>query len=169
MTRAGRLKNDNKGEARIESENSNDLEFIIIMYHYHNPFFVALLLYLNHRLIFHHIVTTTKMDGETPSWLEADSAAPEPTPAPVPEPTPEPETFDLNHPPPSSDKTARAPTTDNIAGSILNNAKTSTDAPQNEVDESDLPKMIFVMRLLNLAAAGLLIAVSVRFTCHNIT
>jgi hypothetical protein len=31
------------------------------------------------------------------------------------------------------------------------------------VDESDLPKMILFMRILNLAAAGLLIATSVRF------
>ena len=101
------------------------------------------------------------MDGETPSWLESESPSPASTPAPVPEPTSEPETFDLNEPAPSSEKTARAPTTDNIAGTILNNANTTADAPTKEVDESDLPKMIFVMRLMNLAAAGLLIAVSV--------
>lgn len=102
------------------------------------------------------------MDGETPSWLESD-AAPAPTPVPVPEPPSEPETFDLNEPAPSSKKTARAAPTDNIAGSIMNNIKTTGDKPEKEVDESDLPRMIFLMRVLNLAAAGLLIAVSVRF------
>lgn len=102
------------------------------------------------------------MDGEKPSWLEGNDAE-APTPVPPPEPTSEPETFDLNQPPPSSAKTARAPTTDNVAGSILSNSNANANAPKKEVDESDLPKMIFVMRLLNLAAAGLLIAVSVRF------
>lgn len=106
------------------------------------------------------------MDGETPSWLETEAAAPAPTPVPVPEPTSEPETFDLNEPAAPSEKTARAPT-DNIAGSIMNTINTTENKPEKEVDESDLPKMIFVMRLLNLAAAGLLIAVSVRFLCHK--
>ncbi len=100
------------------------------------------------------------MDGETPSWLD-EAAAPAPTPA-APGPTSEPETFDLNQPAAPSEKTARAPT-DNIAGSIMNTINTTDNKPEKEVDESDLPKMIFVMRLLNLAAAGLLIAVSVRF------
>lgn len=104
------------------------------------------------------------MDGETPSWLEGDSASPAPTPVPVPEPTSQPEAFDLNQPAPSSEKTARAPTTtDNVAGSIMNTINTASDKPEKEVDESDLPRVIFIMRLLNLAAAGLLIAVSVRF------
>lgn len=108
------------------------------------------------------------MDGETPSWLEGDAASPAPTPVPVPEPTSEPETFDLNEPAPSSKKTARAAApTDNIAGSIMNNIKTTE--PEKEVDESDLPKMIFIMRVLNLAAAGLLIAVSVRFFTHDLS
>lgn len=103
------------------------------------------------------------MDGETPSWLEGDSASPAPTPVPVPEPTSQPEAFDLNQPAPSSKKTARAPTTDNVAGSIMNTINTASDKQEKEVDESDLPRVIFIMRLLNLAAAGLLIAVSVRF------
>lgn len=104
------------------------------------------------------------MDGETPSWLEADAPIPAPIPVPVPEPTSGPETFDLNQPAPTSEKTARAPTTDNIAGSIMNTINTTdNNKPEREVDESDLPKMIFVMRLLNLGAAGLLIAVSVRY------
>lgn len=106
------------------------------------------------------------MDGETPSWLEAEAAAP-PAPA-APEPTSEPETFDLNQPAAPSEKTARAPT-DNIAGSIMNTINTTDTKPEKEVDESDLPKMIFVMRLLNLAAAGLLIAVSVRFFVSQYT
>ena len=99
------------------------------------------------------------MDGETPSWLEGNttSSAAAPTPAPAPEP----ETFDLNEPAPSSEKTARAPTTDNVAGTILGSMNATADAPKKEVDESDLPKMIMIMRLLNLAAAGLLIGVSV--------
>eukprot|EP00985_Skeletonema_marinoi_P001611 scaffold650_cov127-Skeletonema_marinoi.AAC.5 len=102
------------------------------------------------------------MDGETPSWLEGDSASPAPTPVPVPEPTSQPEAFDLNQPAPSSEKTARAPTTtDNVAGSIMNTINTASDKPEKEVDESDLPRVIFIMRLLNLAAAGLLIAVSI--------
>src|SRR5210317_1988859 len=103
------------------------------------------------------------MDGETPSWLEGNttSSAAASTPAPAPEPASEPETFDLNEPAPSSEKTARAPTTDNVAGTILGSMNATADAPKKEVDESDLPKMIFVMRLLNLAAAGLLIGVSV--------
>ena len=95
------------------------------------------------------------MDGETPSWLEGNttSSAAAPTPAtPAPEPA---------SPAPSSEKTARAPTTDNVAGTILGSMNATADAPKKEVDESDLPKMIFVMRLLNLAAAGLLIGVSV--------
>lgn len=101
------------------------------------------------------------MDGETPSWLEGNttSSAAAPTPAPAPEP----ETFDLNEPAPSSEKTARAPTTDNVAGTILSSMNATADAPKKEVDESDLPKMIMIMRLLNLAAAGLLIGVSVSF------
>jgi hypothetical protein len=102
------------------------------------------------------------MDGETPSWLEGTTSAAAPTPAPpAPEPASEPETFDLNEPAPSSEKTARAPTTDNVAGTILGSMNATADAPKKEVDESDLPKMIFVMRVLNLAAAGLLIGVSV--------
>jgi hypothetical protein len=102
------------------------------------------------------------MDGETPSWLEGNDAA-TPTPVPPPKPTSEPETFDLNQPAPSSAKTSRAPPTDNVAGSILNNSNSTAEAPKREVDESDLPKMILFMRILNLAAAGLLIATSVRF------
>lgn len=101
------------------------------------------------------------MDGETPSWLEGDAASPAPAPVPVPEPTSEPETFDLNEPAQPSEKTARAPT-DNVAGSIMNTIKATGDKPEKVVDETDLPKMIFFMRVLNLAAAGLLIAVSVR-------
>lgn len=101
------------------------------------------------------------MDGETPSWLEGNTSAAAPTPAPAPEPASEPETFDLNEHAPSSEKTARAPTTDNVAGTILGSMNATADAPKKEVDESDLPKMIMIMRLLNLAAAGLLIGVSV--------
>ena len=100
------------------------------------------------------------MDGETPSWLEGDSASPAPAPVPVPEPTSEPETFDLNEPAQPSEKTARAPT-DNVAGSIMNTIKAEGDKPEKVVDETDLPKMIFFMRVLNLAAAGLVIAVSI--------
>ena len=102
------------------------------------------------------------MDGEAPSWLDGNDSAAAPTPVPPPEPAAEPETFDLNEPAPSSAKTARAPApTDNVAGSILSSMNATADAPKKEVDESDLPKMIFFMRLLNVAAAGLLIAVSV--------
>ena len=49
-----------------------------------------------------------------------------------------------------------------LAGSIMNTIKAAGDKPEKVVDETDLPKMIFFMRVLNLAAAGLLIAVSVR-------
>lgn len=111
------------------------------------------------------------MDGETPSWLEegGDSSTPgaaEPSPPHAENPAPP--AFSLDETSPASNKTekadpARAETTDNVAGSILPNAADSNAkvAASNAEDEKDLPKIILMMRVLNMAAAALLITCSV--------
>lgn len=99
------------------------------------------------------------MDGETPSWLAGDSG---PTPAPAETPPPSsdkvPTSFPLETPPPPSSKTSSSAPVDNIAGSIL--ASGAADA-NTLGDENELPKVILLMRLLNMAAAGTLIGCSV--------
>ena len=109
------------------------------------------------------------VDGETPSWLDgADSnpatlaaevdtsiTAPSSTPAPTPA---------AAAPPPA------APTTDNVAGSILTSMNKDVKTTQSKMaaaaaveDEKDLPKLILFMRILNMAAAVLLITCSVSY------
>ncbi|KAL7528952.1 hypothetical protein ACHAXR_002716 [Thalassiosira sp. AJA248-18] len=110
------------------------------------------------------------MDGESPSWLEdgasSTPAAADPTPpytAPAVDAAASP-AFTIDE---AAEKTARAPAaTDNVAGSILAsmNTKSNADtapAATNDVDEADLPKIILVMRVLNMASAVLLITCSI--------
>lgn len=107
------------------------------------------------------------VDGETPSWLDgADSnpttlAAEVDTSIPAPSSTPAP-TPAVSAPPPA------APTTDNVAGSILTSMNKDVKTTQSKIaaaaaveDEKDLPKLILFMRILNMAAAVLLITCSV--------
>jgi len=114
------------------------------------------------------------MDGETtPSWLEEGAsstpaaAAPEP---PVETPT-APAAFVT---PPQPSTTSTAPTsTDNVAGSILasstvNNTESNNNAngaagvnAVNAADEAELPRIILLMRVTNMAAAAALITCSV--------
>ena len=110
------------------------------------------------------------MDGETPSWLdEGASSTPAAAPTPAPSSAPDasaapPPAFSIDETAPPSAKTATAPT-DNVAGSILANMNATADAKtaptSNEEDEKDLPKMILFMRVLNMAAATLLMTCSV--------
>mmetsp|Transcript_35541 Transcript_35541/g.74928 ORF Transcript_35541/g.74928 Transcript_35541/m.74928 type:complete len:245 (-) Transcript_35541:426-1160(-) len=112
------------------------------------------------------------MDGETPSWLEegssstpaADPSPPASSPTAASEPSAPPSSFST--PAPSAKTTARVPTdtTDNVAGSILASTGAASPPPKPvipEADEKDLPKMILFMRILNMAAAALLITCSV--------
>ena len=104
------------------------------------------------------------MDGATPSWLDGDASS---TPAPAEEPTPA-----LAPAPVAADNSApagrSAPQQDNVAGSILagiskkNETPPVAAAPANDAaDEADLPKIILLMRVMNMAAATLLITASV--------
>jgi len=107
------------------------------------------------------------VDGETPSWLDgADSnpatlAAEVDTSIPAPSSTPAPT-------PAASAPAPAAPTTDNVAGSILTSMNKDVKTTQSKIaaaaaveDEKDLPKLILFMRILNMAAAVLLITCSV--------
>ena len=102
------------------------------------------------------------MDGATPSWLDGDASS---TPAPAEEPAP------ALAPAPAADSAPAgrsAPQQDNVAGSILagitkkNETPPVAAAPANDAaDEADLPKIILLMRVMNMAAATLLITASV--------
>lgn len=97
-------------------------------------------------------------------WLEESSApAAPPTQASTADASsPPPSSFSLTEPAPPSSKTASATPTDNVAGSILSSMTKRAEANEKpEVDESDLPKMILFMRVMNMAAAALLITCSV--------
>ena len=109
------------------------------------------------------------MDGEQPSWLAGDggaSSTPAAEPAPAPTPAPA-----AAAPSTSAEKAASAPTTDNVAGSILGSMQKDVNTTQaniaaNEADEKELPRLILFMRVLNMAAAVLLITASVS-TCNS--
>lgn len=97
-----------------------------------------------------------------PSWLSEGAsstpAAAEPEPSPAPTPAPE----GLASAPAA--KSASSPPTDNIAGSIMANASAGLDAntaAPSAVDEAALSKAILMMRVLNMAAAVLLVTTSV--------
>jgi len=117
------------------------------------------------------------MDDATPSWLEEGPSSPpaasaDPSPPPA-EPTPSPSfSIDDGNAAPSAapaavaeKSTARtAPATDNVAGTMLNSmndAKAKAEASVAVADESDLPRMILLMRVTNMAAAALLITCSI--------
>jgi hypothetical protein len=118
------------------------------------------------------IIKKRTMDGETPSWLEeGESAALPPPVTPPPKPV-------------ASDATATAtgasrdaPVIDNVSGSILASitaSRNKSDVPAAAAattteagDKEELSKLIVFMRALNMAAATLLITVSVsRSQCH---
>ena len=110
------------------------------------------------------------MDGEQPSWLAGDggaSSTPAAEPAPAPTPAPA-----AAAPSTSAEKAASAPTTDNVAGSILGSMQKDVNTTQaniaaNEADEKELPRLILFMRVLNMAAAVLLITASVSTMCNS--
>ncbi|KAL7530822.1 hypothetical protein ACHAWF_003529 [Thalassiosira exigua] len=110
------------------------------------------------------------MDGATPSWLEEGSGsapAAEATTTDLPPPVAAPA---VETPAPSAAAPARAPAvqTDNVAATILGAAGTRANASaeaeaaaQAAADEKDLPRVILFMRVLNMAAAILLVTTSI--------
>jgi len=125
------------------------------------------------------------MDGETPSWLEEGTAPSPPAEAPTsaaatapaaPPTAPPTGAFSLDDKSapattaasPGDAAAARdAPATDNVARSILGSAgaeataATTAAAAAGGAKEEDLPRLILSMRVLNMAAAALLITCSV--------
>lgn len=132
---------------------------------------------LNSQLTYKNTQHTKIMDGEQPSWLAGDGGAsstpaaePEPEPTPVESPAPVAASAPVST---SAEKAASAPTTDNVAGSILtsmqkdvNTTQANIIAASNEADEKELPRLILFMRILNMAAAALLITASVSKKIH---
>lgn len=110
------------------------------------------------------------MDGETPSWLEEGESAAQPPPVAPPPLNPEKNSDAAAPPAPATAPVAARDglATDNVAGSFLASmgAKKKPDvspaaATATVEDDKELPKLILFMRVLNMAAATLLITVSV--------
>ena len=114
------------------------------------------------------------MADEQPSWLDGDDgkgSTPVADDLPPPIPTPEPAApSPLAAEPTTTTTTTTTNTTDNVAGSILSSMNKDVNTTQSKIataaaveDEKDLPKLILFMRVLNMAAAVLLITCSVRY------
>eukprot|EP00580_Thalassiosira_gravida_P000678 CAMPEP_0201622798 /NCGR_PEP_ID=MMETSP0492-20130828/47586_1 /ASSEMBLY_ACC=CAM_ASM_000837 /TAXON_ID=420259 /ORGANISM="Thalassiosira gravida, Strain GMp14c1" /LENGTH=245 /DNA_ID=CAMNT_0048092391 /DNA_START=208 /DNA_END=945 /DNA_ORIENTATION=+ len=113
------------------------------------------------------------MDDETPSWLEQGASSTPAAAAAAPEPPAEtpaaPPAFALSEDvvtptDKTENKTAPTSSTDNVAGSIFAGStvnNTENAAAVNAADEAELPRIILLMRVTNMAAATALIICSV--------
>ena len=110
------------------------------------------------------------MADEQPSWLDGDDGKGSAPVADLPPPIPTPEPAAPSPLVAEPTTTATTNKTDNVAGSILSSMNKDVNTTQSKIaavaaveDEKDLPKLILFMRVLNMAAAVLLITCSVRF------